>query len=183
MRIPILPAVVLLLVPALGFAADPMTPTPMPPKSALSSEASKTSDSPSGAKAAQSLNQEIRAVTAAFDKTRQCFELEDSLKADLAGKKASLAAEFKGKMPPAFNDLLWQKTQRVAKQHASCFQQYEELGKMFTALHTSFRTIEPKNQNVKKQKDEVDALKEKYLLMMPTAKPYNKTPKPKQVTE
>lgn len=162
MKIPILPLAALLLAPAFAFAA---------------------SETPAGNKSVQNLNLEIRGLSAGLDKTRQCFEIEDSFKTDLFKKKAALAAEFKGKIPPSFNDLLWKKTQRISKQHAECFSQYEELGKMFTAVHESFRTIEPKNQNVKKQKDDVDALKEKYLAMMPTAKPRNKMPKPKSAAE
>ena len=162
MKIPILALFAFLLAPAPGFAA---------------SEAAVAS------KSAQNLNLQIREATAALGATRQCFDEEASLKTDLFKKKAALTAEFKGKIPPSFNDLLWKKTQRISKKHTECFRQYEELGSMLTAIHESFRTIEPKNLDVKKQKAETDALKEKYLLMMTTTKPNNKMPKPKSAAE
>lgn len=165
MRIQILPAAVLLFASAPGFAADPMPPMPI--------AAPPSSDS-AGGTSAKRLNQEIAQVKADFEITRQCLDEENDLKADLAKKKAALNAEYKGKIPVAFNDLLWQKTLRINKQHAACFALYDALGKRFEALHLSFRNIEPKNQNVKRQKDEADALKARFLQMVPTAKPYNK---------
>jgi hypothetical protein len=172
MRIQLLPAVVLLFASVPGFAADTLTPTPITASPSASPSAT-SSDSANGT-SAKSLAQEIALVKADFETTRQCLDEENALKADLAKKKAALNAEYKGKIPVAFNDLLWQKTLRLNKQHASCFALYDALGKRFEALHMSFRTIEPKNQNVKRQKDEVDALKIRFLQMAPTAKAYNK---------
>lgn len=169
-------AAVLLLVPALGFSQDAPTPPPLgvlPSPSAV----------PAGTTAPQQLNAALGEVKTAFASTEECFEQEAWLKNDLAKKKAALEAEFKGAVPVAFNDLLWQKTQRINKQHALCFQKYDELGKLFTSLHDRFRTIEPKNANVKKQKTEADALQARFLQLAPTAKPYNRPPKRKQASE
>lgn len=177
MRIQLLPAAVLLFASAPAFPADTMTPTPV--TSSPASPASPGSSDSSEASTPKGLNQEVAAVKAAFETTRRCFEEEAALKTDLNRKKAALNAEFKGKIPADFNDLLWRKTARFNKQHALCFAQYDELGKRFTAIHQSFRTIEPKNQNVKRQKEEVDALKARFLQMLPTDKPYNK-PAPKK---
>lgn len=174
MRIQLLPAALLLLAPVAAFAADPMTPTPLPSGAASASSASSSPAVP--AVTPGNLNSEINALKAVFQNTSQCFDDENALKSDLNRKKASLNAEFKGKIPVAFNDLLWQKTSRLNKQHAACVAQYDELGRRFTAIHQTFRTIEPKNQNVKRQKDEVDALKARFLQMQPTAKAYNKAP-------
>ncbi len=173
MRIQLLPAALLLLAPIAAFAADPMTPTPLP----AGGSSTPSAASPSvPAVTAGNLNSEINALKAVFENTRQCFDDENALKSDLNKKKAALNAEFKGKIPVAFNDLLWQKTSRLNKQHTSCVAQYDELGRRFTGIHQTFRTIEPKNQNVKRQKDEVDALKARFLQMQPTAKAYNKAP-------
>lgn len=171
----LLAAAALILVPALGFAQDAPNP---PPLSVLPS----ASAVPAGATPPQQLNAALGEVKTAFASTEECFAQEAWLKDDLAKKKAALTSEFKGAIPVAFNDLLWQKTERINKQHASCFQQYDELGKMFTALHDSFRTIEPKNANVKKQKAEADALNARFLRLVPTAKAYNR-PKAKQAGE
>lgn len=169
----LLAAAAFILVPALGFAQDAPAP---PPLSVLPSAV------PAGTTAPQQLNAALGEVKAAFASTEECFAQEAWLKDDLAKKKAALTAEFKGAIPVSFNDLLWQKTQRINKQHASCFQQYDELGKMFTSLHDRFRTIEPKNANVKKQKAEADDLNARFLRLVPTAKPNNR-PKPKQAGE
>lgn len=164
MKIPTFLAAVFILLPSPGFAGDPVI----------------AAASPIENKARQVLNQEIAGMMESYAKTEQCFALEASLQADLAKKKAALAAEFKGKIPVAFDDLLWQKGERIGKQHKACFQQYEALGRLFEALENSFRTIEPKSLNVKKQKETVDAQNEKFLLMVPTAKPHNKSAKPRQ---
>lgn len=164
MKIPTFLAAVVLLLPSPGFAGEPVT----------------AAVSPIENRARQILNQEIAGMMESYAKTEQCFALEASLQADLGKKKAELAAEFKGKIPVVFDDLLWQKGERIGKQHKACFQQYEALGKRFEDLQNSFRTIEPKSLNVKKQKETVDAQKEKFLLMVPTAKPYNKSAKPRQ---
>lgn len=171
MRITLLPAAFLLLARLPAFAADTMTPTPV--TSSPGAPSASPSDSASGP-TQKGLNAEIGALKTAFEGVRQCFDERNALKSDLDRKKAALNAEFKGRIPADFNDLLWQKTARLNKQHALCFAQYDDLGKRFTAIHQSFRTIEPKNQNVKRQKDEVDALKARFLQMAPTAKPYNK---------
>jgi len=169
MRIQLLPAAFLFLAPVAAFAADPMTPTSLPMGSS-SSDPSLPVATPGN------LNSEINALKAAFENTRQCFDDENALKSDLNKKKAALNAEFKGKIPVAFNDLLWQKTSRINKRHTVCVAQYDELGLRFTSIHQTFRNIEPKNQNVKRQKDEVDGLKARFLQMQPTAKAYNKAP-------
>lgn len=169
MRIQILPAAFLLLAPIAAFAADPMTPTPLPMGNS-SSDPSLPVATPGN------LNSEISALRAAFEDTRRCFEDENALKSDLDKKKASLSAEFKGKIPVAFNDLLWQKTSRLNKRHAACVARYDELGQRFTNIHQTFRNIEPKNQDVKRQRDETNALKARFLQMQRTAKAYNKAP-------
>lgn len=171
----LLAAAALLLVPALGFAQDAPDPAPL---SVLPSARAV----PAGTTAPQQLNAALGEVKKAFASTQECFAQEAWLKEDLAKKKAALTAEFKGSIPVAFNDLIWQKTERIGRQHANCSQQHDELGKMFAALHDSFRTIEPKNANVKRQKAEADALNARFLRMLPTAKPYNR-PKTKQAAE
>lgn len=165
MRIKLLPAAFLFLAPVAAFAADPMTPTPLP-------MGNSSSDPSLPAATPGNLNSEINALKAAFENTRRCFDAENELKSDLDKKKASLSAEFKGKIPVAFNDLLWQKTARLNKQHAACVAQYDDLGQRFTNIHQTFRNIEPKNQDVKRQRDETNALKARFFKMRPTAKSY-----------
>lgn len=164
MKIPAFLTAVVLLLPSPGSAGDPVIP-------AASSVENRVR---------QALNQEIAGMMESYAKTEQCFALEASLQADLVRKKAELAAEFKGKIPVVFDDLLWQKGERIGRQHKACFQQYEALGRLFEDLQNGFRTIEPKSLNIKKQRETVDAQKEKFLLMVPTAKRYNKPAKPRQ---
>lgn len=156
--------VAMLAAPIASRATDPA------PSAAESAAASKT---------LQNLDRMIRELTPALSKAEQCFALESSLKSDHAKKKAQLTAEYSGKIPVAFTDLLFQKRERVAKQHKVCFQQYEALGGQFEAMDTAFRNIEPKSLNVKRQRATVDQAKQTYLQMAPTAKAYNKARKTK----
>src|SRR5438445_13485685 len=77
------------------------------------------------------LHKSIDEMKAVYAKTQQCFELEAELRSELTAKKAQLNAEFKGSIPLAFNDLMWQKATRLEKQHKECAVQYDELGKQF----------------------------------------------------
>lgn len=164
-------AVVLLAAPVASFAGESSPPPVVEPNVAHIAAA--------GAKTIRALESLIRDVQAESDRTKQCFDLEASLRADLAKKKSQLASEYGAGIPASFNDLLWKKSDRITKQHKTCFLQYEELGRQFAALDATFGTVEPKSLNVKKQRAMVDEEKKKYLLMMPTAKPYNKAPKAK----
>lgn len=178
-------AVFLLAAPAASLASDSApptyttTPTTVQPAAGRAAPAPQPSapESAAGARTLQRLNSQIGELSAALAKTQECFALEGALKSDLARKKAQLAAEFKGKIPPSFDDLLWKKNDRINKQHKTCFLLYEAAGRQFTAMDASFGSIEPKSLNVKKQRASVDELKRKYLLLMPTAKPYNRAPK------
>lgn len=116
------------------------------------------------------LNTSIERLMAAYEKTEDCFQTEASMVLDLAKKKSSLSAEFKGAIPNAFDDLLWQKTARINRWHVFCVQGYEELGRTFEAVGQAMRTIEPKNTNIKKQLELVNAQKMKYLQLRPAAK-------------
>ncbi|MBI2385302.1 MAG: hypothetical protein HYV14_04725 [Elusimicrobia bacterium] len=165
---------VLLLAPALASAADAASP---PPPSVPSPSAAA-----SGAATRQALRNSIGGLNAAFDSTQQCLDLEAELKSDLAKKKAALAAEFKGSIPLAFDDLLRQKTQRIEKQHARCFREHDALGKQIETVGQLFGSIEPKSLNVKTERELFDAKKARFLEMMPTAKPYNR-PKRRQASE
>jgi hypothetical protein len=167
MKIECLLAVVLLVAPAAARAADPNPPPPVAAARPASVES----------RAYIVLNKSIGELTAAFDKTQQCFDLEAALRKDSTAKKAQLTAEFKGAVPIAFNDLLWQKTARLEKQHKECAQQYDEMGKHFAALEQAFASVEPPSLNIKKQRALVAEQKEKFFQMQPTAKPYNKGPK------
>lgn len=164
-----------------GTSTDPVKPAKpvATTQTLLAPQAPSAAESAAANKTLQNLDRMIRELTSALDKTEQCLALEASLKSDHAKKKAQLTAEYNGKIPVAFTDLLWQKSERVAKQHKTCFRQYEALGGQITAMDTAFGTIEPKSLNVKRQRTIVDQEKQKYLLMMPTAKPYNRAPKTK----
>ncbi len=129
-----------------------------------------------------SLNKSIVEMTSAYDKTEQCVEREAGFKADLARKKSELAAEFKGQVPNAFTDLLWQKTARINKQHALCVQQSEELARASEAFDLTYRSFEPKTPAVKRQVEALDARKKKLQMMQPAAKASGKTAAPKQET-
>lgn len=188
MKINSLLVVALIAAPIASRATDPAPPTftntsAEPARPVTTTRAAAPSQAPSAAESAaasrtlQNLDRMIRELTPVVSKAEQCFALEASLKSDHAKKKAQLTAEYNGKIPAAFNDLLWQKNARIAKQHKVCFQQYEALGGQFAAMDTAFRSIEPKSLNVKRQRTIVDQEKQKYLQMAPTAKPYNKTPK------
>ncbi len=94
------------------------------------------------------MNKSIAEMMVAFDKTQQCFELMNSLRADYARKKAELYSEFKGAIPIAFDDLLAQKAARINKQHKACVQQYDAMGLQLESLMMPFRTIDPKSLNI-----------------------------------
>lgn len=187
-KIECLLVVAMLAVPIASRATDPVPPTftntsAEPVKPVTTTPAVAASQAPSAAESAaasrtlQNLDRLSRELTTALSKAEQCFALEASLKSDHAKKKAQLTAEYNGKIPAAFNDLLWQKNERVAKQHKVCFQQYEALGAQFSAMDNAFRSIEPKSLNIKRQRATVDKAKQTYLQMAPTAKAYNKATK------
>lgn len=165
-------AVALLAAPFAAAADAPPPPPPTPVEAGTPS----ASESAIAAKTLQNLDRLLRDARGAMGGAEQCFALESSLKADLARKTAQLNAEFNGKLPVAMTDLLWGKSQRIAKQHKACFLQYEEAGRHLTELDGAFATIEPKSLNVKRQRAAADQEKRKYLQMMPTAKAYSKTP-------
>lgn len=180
-------AVVLFAAPALCRATDvnptTLTPTPTPTGTTSSSPTSAPAAAPaarapgSGSGPIPALNAAIDQMMAAFGRTEECFKAVSALRADHARKKASLTAEFKGKLPVVFDELLWRKASRINQRQEACVHQYDDLGRMFDSLATSFRTIEPKNTNIKKQTDFVTAQRTKYLAMRPTDKPYNKPAK------
>lgn len=143
------------------------------------SQSPSASESAAAARTLQGLDSMLRETTAALAKTEQCFAEESAMKSELGRKRAQLSAEFNGKIPVAFNDLLWQKSERITRQHKACFIQYEAVGRQLSALDLAFANIEPKSLNVKRQRTAADQEKAKYLRMMPTAKPYNKAPKAK----
>lgn len=187
-------AVILIAAPTVARASDsnPPTYTTTPteaPKPAQSGKVPAATPAPAAVEAAagvrtrQNLDRQIGETMAALAEAEQCVETENSLKGDLAKKKAQLNAEFKGKIPVAFNDLLWAKTQRINKQHAACALQYESVGKLFAALDTAFGTIEPKSLNVSKQRATADAGRQRYLRLLPTARPYNKPAPAKPAAE
>lgn len=153
--------VALLTAPFPGRAADVTPPAAAPQLS--STEAA--------------LNKSIEELRGAFAATQQCFETEASLRADRARKQAQLSAEFKGKIPPVFNDLLWAKTERIARQHQVCVQRHDDLGRQFDSLLPSFQMYAPKGLDVEKQRALVDALWTKYRQMRPPAKPPNNSSK------
>ena len=188
-KIKCLLVIALIAAPIVSRATDPAPPTftntsadpakPVTTTRATTSQAPSAAESAAASKTLQNLDRLIRELTSSLSKTEQCFALEASLKSDHAKKKAQLTAEYNGKIPAAFTDLLWQKSERIARQHKVCFQQYEALGAQFTAMNTSFGTIEPKSLNIKRHRASVEQAKQTYLQMVPTTKPYNKAPKPK----
>jgi hypothetical protein len=171
----ILPAF-LLLSPLFSGAAQLLPPGPPPDSTAQSSDSGNqtSGNRPAAASALAGLNKAMSETAARHAKTEACFELEGSLKAAVDKKRAEINAEFRGKTPDEFIELLSRKQQRFERQHKTCAVLYEQLGKDYEALMLWFRNYEPKSLNVKKQKAMVDEQKEKFLLMQPTAKPYNK---------
>ena len=167
MKITILLASVLIVAPILSLAEDPVVPAVAPRKL-----------NPAETAAIGALNKAMNETAATHAKTQQCFELNSSLKSELAHKKTELAAEYKGKIPSEFDDLFMQKQLRIERQHKTCAQLYEDLGKQYESLMLWFRNVEPKSLNVKKQKAQMDAQKEKYLKMLPTTKTNNTGPRP-----
>lgn len=182
-------AAAMLAAAPLGRAADaPPTftgTTNETPKRAPAGRAAPAAQGPTAAEAAaaartlQALDLMLRDSGSALARNEECFALENSLKTEAARKRAQLTAEYKGRIPPAFEDLLFQKNERAIKQHKACFAQYEALGRQLGDLDVAFANIEPKSLNVKRQRAAADDLKRKYLALMPTAKPYNKAPAPK----
>lgn len=173
---------VLLAAPFAASAADtPPTHTPTPttvqpntsPGTAPAAPAA-ASESAGAARTLKALDAQLRDLASSRAATEQCFALEASLKGDLARKKAQLSAEFKGRIPASFDDFLWQKNERINKQHKTCFLQYEALGRQLAAMDTAFATIEPKSLDVKRQRAEAEQEKQKYLRMVATAKPNNR---------
>jgi len=163
-------AVVLLATPVVSFAGEAPPPVVEPNVANLAA---------AGAKTIKTLEALIRDAQDASARTQQCFDLVSSLRADLAKKRSQLTSEFGGKIPASFNDLLWKKSDRIVKQHKTCSLQYEALGRQFADLDATFGSVEPKSLNIKKQRAALDEEKRLYLLMLPTAKPYNKAPKAK----
>lgn len=162
--------------PAPSFAADPIFPATPGGTTAPATAA------PTVPQTEQTLAREIGDIRAEVGRTADCLELESGFKADLAKKKAGLSAEFKGKIPVSFNDLLWQKSLRINKQHALCFRQYDALGKQFEAMSSAFRDFDLKKPALKKQKELFDEQKAKYMLMLPTDKPHAKASTPNKRT-
>jgi hypothetical protein len=165
MKIQLFLAAILLAAPAFAHAADPGAPSPPAVGRPSSLEAAGLAG----------LNKQIDDMKVVFAKTQQCFTLETELRSDLTAKKAELNSEFKGAIPLAFNDMLWQKATRVDKQHKECAVQYDELGKNFELLEHAFQTIYPPSLNIKKQRALVAETKEKFFSMQPTAKPRTRT--------
>jgi len=178
MTIECLLAALLLAAPVLSRAADANAPPMGTPTGSPSSAPSGTPAPKGPTTGLAALNSAIDRMMTDYGKTEDCFKTESSLRADLARKKAQLSAEFKGAIPNAFDDLLWQKTARINRWHEFCVQSYDELGRLFESLALSIRTIEPKNTNIKRQVEAVNAQKTKYLQLRPTAKTYNKPQKP-----
>lgn len=181
MKITIIPVFLLLLSASPVLAANPGAPDPSAgaPDPSTAATAAAPAAGSKRMTAAESatlgvLNKAMSDTAALHAKTQQCFDLEETLKTDLARKKAELGAEFHGKIPTEFSELFARKQARLERQHKACAEQYENLGKEYESLMQWFRGYEPKTLNVKKQKAQVDEQKEKFLLMQPTAKPYNK---------
>lgn len=156
-------AVLLLAYPLLGHAADASAPAP-------------AARAP-GTNSLAALNAGVEQMMAAYAKTTDCLRVAAALRADLDAKRASLSAEFKGAIPIAFDDLLWQKTARINRTHQNCVQQYDALGRQFEALEMAIRVFEPKSTNIKRQTDLVAAQKSKFLALRPTTKTSAKTKK------
>ncbi len=174
----ILPAFLLLLSPLFVHAADAVAPDPAGNSQDPAAAQAKSKRMTSAESAALAdLNKNMKDTSVLHAKTQACFDLENSLRSDLTRKRAELNAEFHGKTPNEFVEMLSRKQLRLERQHKACAQQYDDLGKAYEALMQWFRGYEPKTLNVKKQKALVDEQKEKYLLMQPTAKPYNKVHK------
>ncbi len=159
-------AAVLLFSPALGLAADLGKGVMVTGSAAVSG--------------LQVLDQEIRDMLTDFRKTEDCFAFEKSLVDDLDAKRASLSAEYKGKIPAEFSNVLWRKTERINKQHPACILQYEDLGKKLVTLQAHLRNIEPKSLNVKRQKAIIDAQNVKYRGMQPSATPLAPKTRPRK---
>lgn len=149
-------AVVLLLPPLFGHAADASAPAP-------------AARAP-GTNSLAALNSGVEQMMSAYAKTTDCLRVEAALRADLEAKRAALSAEFKGKIPIAFDELLWQKTARINRTHQNCVQQYDALGHQLEALELSIQIFEPKSTNIKRQTDLVAAQKAKFLALRPTPK-------------
>ena len=170
-------AAVFILLPAFALASDPILPPLTTPGSDAKSAPAAAGRSGQLPSQLQALNQMIATVKSDLDKTQQCFETEAALQADLKRKKAQLDAEFKGAVPIAFNDMLWQKSSRAARQHKTCFQLYEGVGKQFEEVDTFFAN----SIGVRKQQREIiEADKERFAQMAPVPRRFSKTYKPKQ---
>lgn len=162
-----------------GTTTEPAKPAAAGRAAPAPQQGQNAAEAAAAARTLQGLDAQLRDSGSALGKTEECFALETSLKNDASRKRAELGAEYKGRIPPAFEDLLFQKSERAVKQHKACFAQYEAVGRQLAALDVAFANIEPKSLNVKRQRAAADEQKRKYLLLVPTAKPYNKAPAPK----
>jgi hypothetical protein len=149
MKIGCLLAAVLLVAPAAGRAAS-ATPAQSPTQSQRRTV--------NEVNALAALNKSIDDLEGAWGGVNQCYAFEASLKTDLARKKSALAAEFDGKVPHEFDDLLWRRTERIAKQHQACVQQHIDFDKQVVTVAQSFRGFELRNYRTKKQLDKVNAM-------------------------
>jgi hypothetical protein len=153
MKISSLLAAVFLAAPVSGRAADPMPSAP-PAQSAAQSQSRTVNE----VNALASLNKAIDDLEDAWGGVNKCLAFEASLKTDLSRKEAALAAEFNGKVPLEFQDVIYKRTERIVKQHQICVQQHVDFDRQVGAVVQSFHGFELRNYRPKKQLEKVNAL-------------------------
>ena len=103
----------------------------------------------------------------AMAKAERCFNAETALTESFARKKRELAAEFGGKIPSSFDDLLWTRTQRLSRQHAECVRSHAEVSRLLDEAYATLRHTVPVSPNYKAQKAKIDVQKDKVQKMLP----------------
>lgn len=155
-------AAVLLLTAASGRAGAPNPANPV-----NASNAPQQYD-PASQSAPSSMKQAAADFEASYKKTQACFVVENALKADYAQKQSEITAEFHGRVPPALAELLWQKSERISRQHKTCFQEYETTGKLLDQARGALRFVDFTKPDYKKYKDILDQAADKLSKIQPT---------------
>lgn len=121
-------------------------------------------------------------MMASLAKTERCFNGETEMAAALARKNKELAAEFGGKIPVAFADLQFARSQRLNRQHTECVNAHAETSRLLGEAFGTLRHSVPVSPNYKAQKVKLDAANEKVRRLLPggPAQPPAKKGPPKQ---
>ncbi len=122
----------------------------------------------------RTLDKEIAAVSASVAEAADCFGRIGEYKTDHEQTRRRLAAEHKGAVPAAFNDLMWMKSNRITRAKKRCVDRNVEIGKRIDDVQRLFVSMYPPSPNAKAQRAKLNEIKKRHLDAMARDMPAQK---------